>query len=375
MKKIYILSIICSLLFWNCSKDNKRAKFLVQISKMDTDTVKIYLSPLDGSFSNKFKTIITKKGKFEFDTLISVPHKVILLSNKMYSKLSNGTLSPNASKMISFFIYPKSKATIEGEMKEYRTTYKATGNILNEQYSKYRELVIDELELNSRKWIDMQNNYLTNESDLEIYNHYKGLRNMEEINREYRLKNLDLEVSAYLLSEEGKEKILEGFKFLSEKVKNSDYGKVLEKRIEKWRKITTNSIAPDFEYETYRNGKFKLSKNLDKIIILDFWGSWCGPCITEMPKMKEFYKKNKDRVEIIGIAAKDKKEDWINAIQENGINWIHILNNTKIDNLVKKYGVSGYPTKIIINNNREIEGIYLGIGNEFFSKMDELLLK
>src|SRR5690606_187716 len=160
---------------------------------------------------------------------------------------------------------------------------------------------------------------------------------------------------SYLLFNEQKENIEKYYFKLDEKIKSSDYGKLIQKKINTWNKVSVNSKAPDFEYETFKNGKFRLSNNKLKYIILDFWGSWCGPCLIEMPKMKEFYEKNKNKVEIVGIAARDEKKNWIKAIKENELGWIHILNDKEKDDLVKKFGVTGFPTKIIINPNGEIE--------------------
>ena len=67
--------------------------------------------------------------------------------------------------------------------------------------------------------------------------------------------------------------------------------------------------APDFEYPTYSGKTFKLSENKGKYVVLDFWGTWCKPCMEEMPKLKEFLKATKDKVELVGIAVGDQKKD------------------------------------------------------------------
>ena len=93
----------------------------------------------------------------------------------------------------------------------------------------------------------------------------------------------------------------------------------------------------------------------------------------EMPKLKEFYNQNKDNVEVIGIACRDTKDKWVKSIKKNNLNWTQILNIKGSQDLSKKYGVKGYPTKVIINPNGIIEGVYLGVKDDFFIKMNELL--
>lgn len=368
-----------SLSLWNCNKKTEKSIISFKVNNMNSKEIKVRFTSFGEKFSDKYETVKLENGKFRLDTLINEPKEVIIQPNEMLKKLSNGELIPIPSKLIKFFIYPKDRVNISGEMSEYKVDYKVDGNILNNQYSNYRKSILKNYELGSKLFYDVENLYSKGAKDSII----RITENKEiEISKKNRKapidfinKNLNIELSSFLLANEQKEVIIENFENLSEKVKKSDFGVILKKRIDNWNNLSIGSIAPNFEYQTYKNGKFKLSENNEKYIILDFWGSWCGPCIMEMPKMKEFYNANKEKIEIIGIGARDKKENWINAIKENDLSWKHILNNKEKDDLVKKYGVSGFPTKIIINPNGNIVGIYLGIKEDFYLKMEELLEK
>lgn len=377
MRKINFLLILLCLSLWNCTKKTEKAVISFKINNMNSKEVKVRLTSFGEKFSDKYKTVNLENGEFILDTLINEPKEVIIQPSEMLKKLSNGELFPIPSKLIKFFIYPKDRVNVSGSMSEYKVDYKVDGNLLNNQYSDYRKSILNNYELGSKLFYDVENLYSKGAKDSIIRITENNEVEVSKKNRKapinYINKNQNIELSSFLLANEQKEVILENYDNLSDKVKESDFGIILKNRIDNWNSLSINSTAPNFEYKTYKSGKYKLSENNGKFIVLDFWGSWCGPCIMEMPKMKEFYKTNKNKVEIIGIAARDKKENWIKAIKENELNWKHILNNKEKDDLVKKYGVSGFPTKIIINPNGKIEGIYLGIKEDFYLKMEELL--
>lgn len=116
-----------------------------------------------------------------------------------------------------------------------------------------------------------------------------------------------------------------------------------------------------------------------KYLLLDFWGSWCLPCRFTHPHLKEVYSKYKDRgFEIIGIAlepgpALEKaNQTWRKAIAEDKINWIHLLNNERVNEFdaVKAFGVGVFPTKILLDKERkEIARYSGGQSKDFDEKM------
>lgn len=113
-----------------------------------------------------------------------------------------------------------------------------------------------------------------------------------------------------------------------------------------------------------KNGKqIKLADFKGKTVLLDFWGSWCGPCRASHPHLKNLYNKYKKQgFEIIAIAQErgktlqESKSSWLKAIADDDINWIHVLNQDGISqqDLVKSYQVNAFPTKILVDKNGKI---------------------
>jgi len=107
--------------------------------------------------------------------------------------------------------------------------------------------------------------------------------------------------------------------------------------------------------------------------LIDFWGVWCGPCVAEMPTVKEYADKYADKLTILGINSGDSKEKMVNFLKEKGYDWQQVQSGKDSDNLVLKFNVAGFPTKFIIDPEGKIIQRYLGSGEKAFEKLDELL--
>lgn len=103
----------------------------------------------------------------------------------------------------------------------------------------------------------------------------------------------------------------------------------------------------DFEV-TFEGETFKLSDYVGKgnYVLVDFWASWCGPCLRQAKLIKELYEKYKSRgLEVIGVAVWDDPENTRQSIVEDNLTWINVINAQNIP--TDLYGISGIPCAIL----------------------------
>lgn len=88
----------------------------------------------------------------------------------------------------------------------------------------------------------------------------------------------------------------------------------------------------------------------NKYVLLDFWASWCGPCMGEVPHLKQTYEKFHDKgFEIYGVSFDYDRDNWLGAVEGNGMNWIHVSDLNSFDNqAAKDYAVQGIPSNFLI---------------------------
>ena len=135
--------------------------------------------------------------------------------------------------------------------------------------------------------------------------------------------------------------------------------------------IAPGKPAPDFKLKNLNNEEMTLTSFHGKYVLLDFWGTWCSWCIKGMPDMKKYYAKYKDKMEIVGICCRDTEEKWRKGVKDLELPWTNLYNGNEKD-IVIKYAISGYPTKILINPNGTIVDVFVGESEEMYKKLDNL---
>ena len=122
----------------------------------------------------------------------------------------------------------------------------------------------------------------------------------------------------------------------------------------------SSTLAPEFALPDLEGNTVRLSDFEGKVIILDFWATWCPPCVQEMPHFVELYEKYRDDgFQMIGIAlssgsAKDIKK----FTTEHGINYLILMGNREV---ARKYGgIRAIPTTFLIDRQRRILKRYIG---------------
>ncbi|TKC07434.1 AhpC/TSA family protein [Pedobacter frigoris] len=145
--------------------------------------------------------------------------------------------------------------------------------------------------------------------------------------------------------------------------KNTEAGKSIQKTVEKLAPTLAGTAVFAFERTDKDGNKVSPALLKGKTYLLDFWGSWCGPCRASHPHLKELYKKYKGKgFEIVAVAQErgktldDSKASWLKAIQDDQITWVHILNQDGIEkqDIVKTYHVNAFPTKILVDAEGKI---------------------
>ncbi len=111
-----------------------------------------------------------------------------------------------------------------------------------------------------------------------------------------------------------------------------------------------------------------------KYTLVDFWASWCGPCMGEVPHLKKTYEAFHDKgFEIYGISFDKDRDNWLGAIEKNGMNWIHVSELNRFDNqAAKDYAVQAIPSNFLIDAQGTIVAKNLR-GEELYEKVAELL--
>ncbi|MFT5765007.1 MAG: thiol-disulfide isomerase/thioredoxin [Saprospiraceae bacterium] len=129
------------------------------------------------------------------------------------------------------------------------------------------------------------------------------------------------------------------------------------------------------------NENEKISDLQGKYLLIDFWGSWCGPCIAEFDKVRTLYEKYKGKkfvdasdFEVIGVAIEDDANRWERAINKYNLTWkyqvLDLSSSLRFFNgpIATSYGVKDVPTKYLISP----EGVIIGV-NLSFEEIDKRL--
>lgn len=149
------------------------------------------------------------------------------------------------------------------------------------------------------------------------------------------------------------------FNNLSERVRNSAFGKELKKAMDNEKRLSIGAIAPDFMQQDINGKPVKLSDFRGSYVLLDFWASWCGPCRAESPfvlKAYEHYKDKHFKVLSVSLDKQGKKDAWLAAIQKDGVQaFTHVSDLKYWDNAAaRQYGITAVPSNFLINPEGKI---------------------
>ena len=148
-----------------------------------------------------------------------------------------------------------------------------------------------------------------------------------------------------------------------------------EKNLREQLGINIGAIAPEINLKSPDGKLIALSSLKGKVVLLDFWASWCRPCRAENPNVVRLYNKYKDRgFTVYSVSLDQNKDKWMAAITQDQLTWSnHVSELTGWKSSAgNKYGVSSIPKTFLIDANGKIIAYDLR-GNDLEKKLSEIL--
>lgn len=145
-----------------------------------------------------------------------------------------------------------------------------------------------------------------------------------------------------------------------EKTKQDEKIAKITAAIEQERKASVGQSYMDFESQDLAGNSVKLSSLVGKTdyLLIDFWASWCAPCIKSLPSLKALYEKyHGSKFDIVGFSLDESKADWEGAVKQYDLKWHHLSDIKKWDSEVARlYAVQFIPTTILLDKDGKIVG-------------------
>jgi thiol-disulfide isomerase/thioredoxin len=276
-----------------------------------------------------------------------------------------------------YLVLTNDEINVEGEVDKLYMA-KVKGGRPNNEWSQIRE---EEGKIANESWLLKKHLYENNIADKDSSLFRASKQKMvdlsqksEALKKKFVEDNPNSFVSLYFLNNKVSTLSFEDLKIAYAKL-GDDYkttttiGQNIAKKIESLEATDVGKMAVPISKKDINGNMVNLQSLRGKYVLLDFWGSWCVPCRKSHPHLKELYAKYKEQgFEILGIAQEvyqdqnKNREAWKKAIEKDGLSWMQVFNNEDIEKFdaVKAYGISSFPTKILLDKEGKIIARFVG---------------
>ena len=141
--------------------------------------------------------------------------------------------------------------------------------------------------------------------------------------------------------------------------------------------VATEDLAADFLAVRADGRAFRLSDLRGQHVLLDFWGSWCGPCRRESPTLRAVNEQFADRLTVVSVALERDSSSWQRALRQDGRDWPHqVMDRTGSlkflsGEIADRYGVKQVPTNFLIDPEGRVVGVNVALESLQLAKPTE----
>ena len=361
MKKLLLSIVVALLILSSCNKTNQ-FKVTLNLDNSDNQTV-ILVKSLDGKKPIILDTVIMADNKAEFIVEKDNPQAIYILAFK--------------EKRDQMILFPDNQdVTVKGDMDDYFHIEATGGDVMN-AYNEYQKglaqytLQFVPLEAAANEAYDNDDSLKYEEVNAQMLAIWDEYHNYQF---DYIKNHPESFVTHYILDDLKTDIELAKVKEMEETlIGESVYRDNIKKFIESNMRVELDQPFMDFTLQTNDGKDVKLAdviKN-NKVTMIDFWASWCGPCRHENPVVKAAYEKYHAKgFEVIGISVDKNEAKWLEAVEEDALPYIQVRDVE--GNVANDYAVIYIPSNFLYDQN----GIMVAKGlrgEELEAKLAELL--
>ena len=366
MKKLTFLFVIISVIMASCSS---KPHYVVKGKIEGSDSIMFYLQKRDAGKVINIDSAISKKGVFTMKGgAIEFPQMVQLVAGNTKKRaqfyLENSDSIKISGTLDSLFIAKISGSKTQRQYESFTNSNKPLSEKYSKTYIEYQAAnqagnAVKVAELEKRadslqtEMTNLQKNFVKNNPSSYVTPSVIG--------------NLSYEMQA--------EEIEAAINGLDSAIASIPQMKTLKERVAIMKKVSVGQKAPDFIMSDVNGNPVELSSKIGaKLLLIDFWAAWCGPCRRENPNVVKVYGEyHKKGFDVFGVSLDQKKEDWVKAIADDKLTWTHVSDLQYWNNAAAKmYAVNSIPANFLLDENGIIIAKNLR-GDDLLNKVKEVL--
>lgn len=361
MKKILLFIVLAA----GISKGVAQGNIVIEGTadpKYNGEYVHIY----NNALKEKHDSTIIANGKFSFTRPFKEPTRYYFYSSyeirTKHGYAPFGILidRPSTVKLAADMdSFTKSKISGSAAQDVYDSYNAKTGNLetamMDKLYAKYGKAYVDSdnVDTSTQKFHSMMKDYYAMSAG--------NKKASDEIAKNVIKQNPSSFASVFLLDNICRDLTLpeleQLYGSLSAQNKKNYFAQGIEDNISGRKQSAAGSTVNDFTLNDPKDNPFKFSSLRGKYVLIDFWGSWCGPCHKAFPRLKELYSKYHDKgFEILGIATESSTDAWKKDIVNSQLPWLQMVDDKTKNVSSKQFAITEYPTTYLIGPDGKIIG-------------------